>query len=463
MKRRFRGVQSVHFVGIGGVGMSGIAELLLGLGYRISGSDLAEGTNTRRLRELGAQIGVGHESSHLGEADVVVISSAIAADNPEILAARRQEIPVIPRAEMLAELMRLQDGIAVAGTHGKTTTTSLVAHLLERAGLDPTVVVGGRIAVGDQRTGARLGQGAFLVAEADESDGSFLRLSPVISVITNIEPEHLDHYGSEDALQDAFARFANLVPFFGLCVVCIDHPGVQELMPRLGRRRTTYGFSEQAEWRAGEPEFGPETTRFEVHHGDRALGQVDLPLAGRHNVLNALAAIAVADEAGIDFRTAADALASFAGVDRRFETKGEVGGVRVIDDYGHHPTEIRATLDAARAIHQGRLVVVFQPHRYSRTRDLFEDFVAAFGQADLLILTEIYAASEAPIPGVTGAALADSIQERGGVEVRFEPELGDVTRHLVPELRSGDWVITLGAGSITGLGGELVQALGDRS
>ena len=445
--------------------MSGIAELLLALGYQISGSDLASGATTGRLEKLGAQIGIGHDPALVEQADVVVISSAIGADNPEILEARRVGIPVIPRAEMLAELMRLQDGIAVAGTHGKTTTTSLIAHVLERAGLDPTVVVGGRIAVGDERTGARLGQGAFLVAEADESDGSFLRLSPVISVITNVEPEHLDHYGSEDALLDAFARFANLVPFFGLCVVCVDHPGVQELLPRLSRRRTTYGFSRQAEWRAGEPEFGPDVTRFAVHRRDLELGQLELPLAGRHNVLNAMAAIAVADEAGVDFETAAAALASFSGVDRRFETKGEEAGVRVIDDYGHHPTEIRATLDAARAIHKGRgrLVVVFQPHRYSRTRDLFEDFVAAFGDADLLILTEIYAASEAPIPGITGAVLAESIRERNDTEVRFRPELGSIAEELAGELQSGDWVITLGAGSITGLGDELVAALRARS
>ncbi|MCP5056537.1 MAG: UDP-N-acetylmuramate--L-alanine ligase [bacterium] len=463
MKRRFRGIDRVHFIGIGGIGMCGIAELLHGLGYTITGSDLAEGPTVDRLRTLGISVVSGHDETNVGAADVVVVSSAIRANNPEIAEATRQGIPVIPRAEMLAELMRLQDGIAVAGTHGKTTTTSLIAHVLEHAGLDPTAVVGGRIAGAGERTGARLGQGAFLVAEADESDGSFLRLAPVIAVITNVEPEHLDHYGSEEALQDAFVQFANRVPFFGVCVVCLDHPGVQELLPRLTRRRSTYGFSPQAEWGAGEPEFHVDGSRFEVRQGDQALGLIDLPLAGRHNVLNALAAVAVAGEAGVSFQDTSEALARFPGVERRFETKGDAAGIRVIDDYGHHPTEIRATLAAARGVHSGRLVVVFQPHRYSRTRDLFEDFAAAFHEADVVWVTEIYAAGESKLPGVEGLTLADAVRARGHRDVRFAADLATLPDRLVPELRPGDWVLTLGAGDVTRLGPRLLAALEARA
>ncbi len=463
MKRRLRGIQRVHFVGIGGIGMCGIAELLLAQGYEISGSDLADGPTIARLRQLGAQVAIGHDEAQVGEADVVVVSSAIRPTNAEVEEARRRGIPVIPRAEMLAELMRLRDGIAVAGSHGKTTTTSLIAHVLAHAGLDPTVVVGGRIAGAGERTGARLGEGSFLVAEADESDGSFLRLSPVIAVITNVEPEHLDHYGSEDALQDAFVRFANQVPFFGLCVVCLDHPGVQELLPRLTRRRATYGFSPQAEWGASELELSAAGARFVVRRAERVLGVMEVPLAGRHNVLNVLAALAVADEAEVDFEQAREALREFPGVERRFETKGQARGVRVIDDYGHHPTEIRATLAAARAVHEGRLVVVFQPHRYSRTRDLWDDFAAAFHDADLLIVTGIYAASEPKIPGVEASDLVLAIRERGHRDARFSADLAAIPEQLAPELRDGDWVITLGAGDITRLGPELLRALEARA
>ena len=460
MKRRFRGIQSIHFVGIGGIGMCGIAELLLGLGYRITGTDLAAGPTTERLRTLGAAVEIGHAAERVGDADVVVVSSAIKPDNPEVQAARQRGIPVIPRAEMLAELMRLRDGIAVAGTHGKTTTTSLIAHLLQEAGLDPTAVIGGRIAGSGERTGARLGDGAFLVAEADESDGSFLRLQPVMAVITNVEPEHLDHYGSEDALQDAFVRFANQIPFFGLCVLCGDHPGVRELLPRLTRRCTTYGFGEDTEWQAHDVELHAAGASFSVRHLGEPRGRVDLPLAGRHNIQNALAALAIAHEAGVSAEVAIEALASFPGVERRFETKGEVRGIRVIDDYGHHPTEIRATLRAARAVHGGRLVVVFQPHRFSRTRDLFDDFAEAFTEADLLVLTDIYPAGEAPIPGVTAEALAEAIRARGPEDVRVRPELDEVIAELTPAVAEGDWVVTLGAGSITRLGAPLLAALG---
>jgi UDP-N-acetylmuramate--alanine ligase len=465
---RFRGVQRIHFVGIGGIGMCGLAELLLAQGYAVSGSDLTSGATVERLRRLGASVAIGHDAGHVGAADVVVVSSAVRRDNPEVLAAHARGVPVIPRAEMLAEVMRLKDGIAVAGTHGKTTTTSLIAHILAAAGLDPTVVVGGRVigsgapreASGEsERTGARLGNGPFLVAEADESDGSFLHLSPVVAVITNVEPEHLDHYGTADAMESAFVAFANRLPFWGRAVLCIDDPGVQRLLPRIARRRTTYGFSAQAEWLAHDVAPAGTGSRFAVKRGGEALGTAHVQIPGRHNVANALAALAVAAELDVPFAQAADALASFAGVERRFEHKGSARGVRVVDDYGHHPTEIRATLAAAREHHTGRLVVVFQPHRYTRTRDLFDEFSAAFHDADLLVLTEIYAASEPKLPGVEASALASAIRERGHRDVRFVSELEAIAAALVPELRDGDLVLTLGAGSITRLGPQLLAAL----
>ncbi len=494
---RFRGVKQIHFVGIGGIGMCGLAELLLAQGYAVSGSDLATGATVERLRRLGASVAIGHDAGHVGAADVVVVSSAVRRDNPEVLAAHARGTPVIPRAEMLAEVMRLKDGIAVAGTHGKTTTTSLIAHLLAAAGLDPTVVVGGRV-IGagtsaserparpagrhreagqlagseptrgsgsrepsgeSERTGARLGSGPFLVAEADESDGSFLHLSPVVAVITNVEPEHLDHYGTAEAMENAFAAFANRLPFWGRAVLCIDDPGVQRLLPRIARRRTTYGFSAQAEWIAHDVAPSGTGSRFAVKRGGEALGTARVQIPGRHNVANALAALAVAAELEVPFAQAADALASFAGVERRFELKGTARGVRVVDDYGHHPTEIRATLAAAREHHPGRLVVVFQPHRYTRTRDLFDDFSAAFHEADLLVLTEIYAASEPKLPGVEASALAAAIRERGHRDVRFVSELDAIAPSLAPDLREGDLVLTLGAGSITRLGPQLLAEL----
>jgi UDP-N-acetylmuramate--alanine ligase len=503
---RFRGVRRIHFVGIGGIGMCGLAELLLAQGYAVSGSDLASGPTVERLRRLGASVAIGHEGKHVGDADVVVVSSAVRRGNPEIAEAQARGIPVIPRAEMLAEVMRLKDGIAVAGTHGKTTTTSLIAHLLAAAGLDPTVVVGGRVMgtaqvaasgaatshpepaasaarseakpsgvdtasaarrqaqpSGVDRTGARLGRGDFLVAEADESDGSFLHLSPVIAVITNVEPEHLDHYGTVDALEDAFAAFANRLPFWGRAVLCIDNPGVQRLLPRIARRRTTYGFSAQADWVAHDLRPSEGGTRFAVRRGGNALGEARLRIPGRHNVANALAALAVAAEVEVPFARAAEALAEFAGVERRFEDKGTARGVRVVDDYGHHPTEIRATLAAAREVHAGRLVVVFQPHRYTRTRDLFDDFAAAFHEADLLWITEIYAAGEPKLPGVEAAALADAVRQRGHRDVRFVADLAQIPALLAAELRPGDLALTLGAGSITRLGPELLAALEARS
>ncbi|MGH0038134.1 MAG: UDP-N-acetylmuramate--L-alanine ligase [Myxococcota bacterium] len=456
MRRR---IGHVHFVGIGGVGMSGIALLLHDQGYRITGSDLRDGPVCARLRDRGIAVAIGHEAGHVGDADALVYSSAIPVGNPELREAERRGIPVIPRAEMLGEMMRLKDGIAVAGTHGKTTTTSLVAHLLEAAGLDPTAVIGGRVRSAGAVTGARSGGGDWLVAEADESDGSFLRLSPVVAVVTNVEPEHLDHYGDFAAVQAAFVDFANSVPFWGAVVVCIDHPGVQAIRPRITRRAVTYGFSSQAEWCARNVRPAPPGSVFEVVRGGRLLGEVVLPLPGRHNVANSLAALAVADELEVPFERAAPALADFPGVERRFETLGEARGIRVVDDYGHHPTEIRATLAAARAVHPGRVVAVFQPHRYSRTRDLFDDFATAFNDADRVWVTEVYAAGEAKIPGAEGAPLADAIRAHGHRDVHFVGDLDALPVALVGELEAGDLVLTLGAGNVSQVGRALLALL----
>ena len=457
----FRRIQRVHFVGIGGIGMCGIAELLAGQGYRVTGSDLKEGPTVARLRSLGVDVSVGHASDHVGDADVVVYSSAVRPQNPELVEAERRKIPVIPRAEMLAELMRLKDGVAVGGSHGKTTTTSLVAHVLHAAGLDPTAVIGGRVLSTAERTGARLGAGSLLVAEADESDGSFLRLAPIIAVVTNIDPEHLDHYGDVETLHDAFASFANRVPFWGLSVLCLDHPGVQALLPRMTRRTITYGFSPQADLVASDLELAAGGTSFAVRRRGELLGRAFVPLAGEHNVQNALATLAVALELEVSFATAVAALATFPGIERRFEHKGEARGVRVVDDYGHHPAEIRATLAAARQVHDGRVVVVFQPHRYSRTQLLFDDFATAFHQADLLVLTEIYAAGEDKIAGVDGARLAEAIRAHGQRDVRFVADVDAVPAALIPDLAAGDLVITLGAGNVSALGPRLLQALGE--
>jgi UDP-N-acetylmuramate--alanine ligase len=456
----FRRIKHIHFVGAGGIGMCGLAELLHDQGYRVSGSDLKTGATVERLRSLGIPVAIGHDAENVGVADVVVYSSAIRANNPELLAAEKRHVPVIARAEMLAEVMRLKDGIAVAGSHGKTTTTSLIAHVLYTAGLDPTAVIGGRVlGSGSTPTGARLGTGDVLVAEADESDGSFLRLAPVIAVVTNIDPEHLDHYGDFEALKDAFVAFSNCVPFWGCAVMCLDHPGVQSILPSLKRRFTSYGFASQADWIASEVEPGPDGVRFRVRHEDDDLGIVQMRLPGRHNILNALATIAVAHELDVPFAKTADALQTFVGIERRFELKGEVAGIRVVDDYAHHPAEITATLESARSGHGGRIVAAFQPHRYTRTRDVWDEFLSAFNDADVLILSEIYAAGEAKIPGVEAAPLADAIRAHGHRDVRFVADVDDVLDALVAEVRSGDIVLTLGAGSITTLGSRLVERL----
>jgi UDP-N-acetylmuramate--alanine ligase len=388
-----------------------------------------------------------------------VVSSAVRASNPELLEAERHGIPVIPRAEMLAEVMRLKDGIAVAGTHGKTTTTSLLAHVLQVAGLDPTIVVGGRvIGAGEEgeRTGARLGNGPFLVAEADESDGSFLHLSPVIAVVTNVEAEHLDHHGSVAALEDAFAAFLERLPFWGAAVLCLDDPGVQRLLARVSRRRITYGLLAQADWVASEVRTDGAGMAFAVRRKGEVLGSVSLALPGRHNVANALAALAVADEVEVPFAVAAEALATFRGVERRFETKGVVAGIRVVDDYGHHPTELRATLAAARSVHAGRIVAVFQPHRYTRTRDCFEDFAKVLSETDVLVLTEVYPAGEAPIVAADGRALARAVRVAGKVEPLFVENVADVPASVRDLAQAGDVVLVMGAGSI----GQVAPTLG---
>jgi UDP-N-acetylmuramate--alanine ligase len=455
----FRRTRRVHFVGIGGIGMCGIAELLHAEGVTVSGSDLREGPTVERLRSLGIAVSIGHDESNVGDADVLVYSSAVRATNPELQDAERRKIPVIPRAEMLAELMRLKQGIAIAGTHGKTTTTSLVAHVLGAAGLDPTAVIGGRVlGAGDPST-TRRGAGAWLVAEADESDGSFLHLAPVIAVITNIDPEHLDHYGSERALHDAFATFASRIPFWGCAIVCLDHPGVQAVLPDLTRRTTTYGTSRQADWVASDIRAEGFGVRFEVTRRGERLGPVFVPLVGDHNALNALAAIAVADEIDVPFERVREALRGFGGVERRFEVKGRARGVTVVDDYGHHPAEVRATLAAARGVHDGRIVAVFQPHRYSRTRDLFDDFARAFHDADVLVLTEIYAAGEDKIAGIDAAALAGAARAAGHRDVRLIGELEEIPSALAPTLREGDLVITLGAGNVVAVGPRLLETL----
>jgi UDP-N-acetylmuramate--alanine ligase len=458
----FRRIRTVHFVGIGGIGMCGLAELLHNQNVRVTGSDLRDGPTVERLRSLGVPVLVGHEPQHVGGADVLVYSSAVQPGNPELVEAERRKIPVIPRAEMLAEVMRLKDGIAVAGTHGKTTTTSLVAHVLGAAGLDPTAVIGGRVlGSGSDPTGARLGRGDLLVAEADESDGSFLRLAPIIAVVTNIDPEHLEHYGSFDALQEAFVSFANRVPFWGLAVLCLDHPGVQAILPRMTRRITTYGFAAQADLVASDLEVQGLGMRFDVRLRGKHLGRVSVRLPGRHNVQNAMATLAVALELDVPFPVAAEALESFVGIERRFEVRGEASGVRVVDDYGHHPAEIRATLAAARALHPGRLVVVFQPHRYSRTRELFEEFTTSFNDADRLLVTEIYPAGEDKIPGIDARQLVDAIRAHGHRHASLVAELDDVVQRLPRELEAGDLVITLGAGSISSVGPRLLDALAE--
>ncbi|MFO1417523.1 MAG: UDP-N-acetylmuramate--L-alanine ligase [Methylotetracoccus sp.] len=459
-----RRIRRIHFVGIGGVGMCGIAEVLLGLGYQVSGSDVKESANTRRLTGLGARIGIGHDAAHTQSAQVVVISSAVDSSNVEVEAARAGNVPVISRAEMLAELMRFRFGIAVAGTHGKTTTTSLTASILAEAGLDPTFVIGGKLnSVG---TNAQLGAGSYLVAEADESDASFLHLQPMISVVTNIDQDHMETYGGDPArLRDAFVEFLRHIPFYGLAVLCRDDPGVRDVLPRIDKPVRTYGLEPGADIRAVDIEQCGLVSRFKViREGIGNALDIDLNLPGRHNIQNSLAAIAVATELGVDDQTIQRALHGFRGIGRRFQIHAEIacerGPVTFVDDYGHHPREVAATLESARQAFPGRrLVIVFQPHRYTRTRDLFEDFVQVLSRTDVLVLLDVYSAGEAPIPGADGRSLSRALRLRGQVDPIFVEqigELGDVLRGL---LAPGDVVLTLGAGSIGAAALELPPLL----
>jgi UDP-N-acetylmuramate--alanine ligase len=446
--------------------MSGIAELLANLGYEVSGSDARTSEVTNRLVSLGVRVQSGHDAAHIGDADVVVVSSAVHDDNPEVVEARRRGIPVIPRAEMLAELMRLRYGIAVAGAHGKTTTTSMIALVLERAGLDPTAVIGGRLSAFGSN--ARLGRGDYMVVEADESDRSFLKLSPAIALITNIDREHMESYGSWDALQQAFADFANKVPFYGAVVACADDAPIQALLPRFTRRVITYGGEESGAQIAGRgmtlEAFGSQCTvvRRSGEAGEVVLGELRLRVPGRHNLLNALGTVAVGLEVGVPFDRIASALGGFQGAERRFQLHGEVGGVMVVDDYGHHPTEIAAVIAAARAGIGRRVVIVFQPHRYSRTRDLLDAFGDALGAADEVVLTDIYAAGEAPIAGVTIEGVEAAVR-RTGASVRVVKSLDDLPRAVAAAARPNDLVITLGAGSIGSVPDRILEELSHRA
>jgi len=448
----------IHFVGIGGIGMSGIAEVLLNSGYVVTGSDLQESEATRRLRSLGAQIFVGHEEENLsGNPSVVVISTAVKYSNPEVLEARRRHIPVIPRAEMLAELMRMKYGVAVAGSHGKTTTTSMISAVLSTAGLDPTMVIGGRVHMFG--TNAKMGQGEFLVAEADESDGSFLLLSPTIAVVSNIDKEHMDFHQTMERLNESFLTFINNVPFYGLAVLCIDDANVRGLLPKVRKRFATYGLSAESDFSAQDLRMTAAGVEFAVLHHGKSLGDLRLHLPGRHSATNALAAVAVANELEIPFPRVTEALGAFTGIHRRFEMKGEPKGIMVIDDYGHHPTEIRATIGAIRDSWKRPLTVVFQPHRYTRTRDLFDEFLTAFEGADRLVLTEIYPAGEDPISGITGEALYQAIKRKGHLDVEFVPDKNQIVAQLAEKLNGGEIALTLGAGDIYKVGEALVEAL----
>jgi UDP-N-acetylmuramate--alanine ligase len=443
---------AIHFVGIGGIGMSGIAEVLLNLGYQVSGSDQRDSDVTRRLQSLGGRIFVGHRAEQVANADVVVISSAVKPDNPEVVAARRAGVPVIPRAEMLGELMRVKDGVAVAGSHGKTSTTTMVATILAHAGLDPTVVIGGKAKVFGSN--ARLGQGEVLVAEADESDGSFRHLSPMVAVVTNIDREHMDHFGDEASLRAAFLDFANQVPFYGVVVVCADNPAAAGLVPDLLKRHVTYGLS-AGDYRGEILSADAQGTRLRVLVRGQPRGEVLVRMPGIHYAQNALASLCVADVFGVPFQTSCEALAGFGGVDRRFSLRGEVAGILVVDDYGHHPTEMAATIAAARLFGR-RLLVAFQPHRYTRTQDLLASFAPALSGADEIVLTDIYPAGEAPIEGIDAQALLRTFPH--DAKLSYAPRM-QLARHLGARLCKGDLLLTLGAGDITAVAAEVLGML----
>jgi len=449
--------QHIHFVGIGGIGMSGIAELLLNLGYRVSGSDLNKTELTQRLSSLGATIYEGHDKKNIADVDVVVLSSAIHSENPEIIIAKENNIPIIPRAEMLAELMRLKYGIAVAGSHGKTTTTSLVACVLEHGGIDPTVVIGGKLK--KTNTNAFLGQGDFLVAEADESDGSFLKLPPTIAVVTNIDREHMDFYSDLNEIKDTFVEFLNKVPFYGISIICLDNENIQSIIPRMEKRILTYGRSSQADLQARDIELEGYNSKFSVYLNDKKLGIIKLNMPGRHNVCNALAAVGVGLELNVQFKTIKKALAEFKGVHRRFEIRGTKKSITWVDDYAHHPTEIKMTLKAAKESAKGRVVALFQPHRYTRTRDLFKEFMSVFNEADVLIITDIYAAGEKEIEGVNSQKLYQSIKEYGHKDVTFFPKLSDAEKFLKNNLKKNDLFLTMGAGNVWKSGENIINML----
>lgn len=455
----YRQNQHIHFVGIGGIGMSGIAELLLSLGYQVSGSDLRESDLTRRLEELGGTVHIGHDPRWIAGADVVVVSSAVSETNPEVAAALDDKIPIVQRAEMLAELMRLKKyGIAVAGSHGKTSTTSMVAAVLAEAGVDPTVVVGGK--VHSLGSNARLGSGEFLVAEADESDGSFLKLSPVIEVITNIDLEHLDYYRDIDHVKSVFLDFVDRLPFYGVAVLCLDNDHVMQLLPHIRKRVLTYGLTEQADLQAIRLTRENGRNTFTVRYRERELGVISLNRPGRHLVYNSLAAVGVGLELDIDFAVISRALENFQGVQRRLQIKGEAGGMLIVDDYGHHPTEIRATLEAIReGWPERRVVTVFQPHRYSRTIGLFDAFLTAFRRSDVLVLSDIYAAGEAPRNDVSSVMLQEAIKQHGQRQTYYLPDVVQEPATLLPLLEPGDLILTLGAGSIGRLGDDLLSLL----
>jgi UDP-N-acetylmuramate--alanine ligase len=452
----------IHFVGIGGMGMCGIAEVLANMGYRVSGSDMNDTEITRHLAQIGCAVKQGHRADHLGEADVVVVSSAIKGYNPEIEAARARQIPVIPRAEMLGELMRMKYGIAVAGAHGKTTTTTMIHTVLMAAGLDPTAVIGGRVnSLG--LANARWGKSDYLVAEADESDGSFLTLTPTLAVVTNIDAEHLDHYGTFENVKKAFTDFCNRVPFFGMSALCLDNPGVADILPQLTKRFTTFGLSASAIYRARNVRHDGMTTRFVAWRRADELGEVALPMPGAHNVLNALGVLAVTDFLGIEFDAYARAIAQFEGVARRFTVRGEVGGITVVDDFGHHPSEVKATLSGARsAFHGRRVVAAFQPHRYTRTRDQLADFARAFHDADRIVICDIFPAGERPIDGVSSEVLVRLVRDAGHPDVSYVPRREDVAGELADKARPGDLLITLGAGNIQLSCNEVIELLEKR-
>jgi UDP-N-acetylmuramate--alanine ligase len=454
----FRKAERIHFVGIGGIGMSGIAEVLLNLGYAISGSDIVDSETTRRLARLGVRHVTGHRAEHVEQADVVVVSSAVTADNVEVVAAKSRKIPVIPRAEMLAELMRMKYGVAVAGSHGKTTTTSLIATVLAKGGLDPTLVIGGRL--NNLGSNAKLGQGEFMVAEADESDGSFLKLNPMVAVVTTIDREHLDYYQNLDDIQAAFAQFLDKVPFYGFCIVCADEPNIRGILPQLTKKVFTYGLHGDVDYSAQDLRTQGFGSTFVAMRQGAVLGPVRLNIPGLHNIRNTLAAIATGVELDISFAHIQEALSEFSGIHRRFEVKGEARGITIVDDYGHHPTELDATLDTARLVWPDRrLVVIFQPHRYTRTQALWQEFCAPLLMADVVLLTEVYGAGEPRIPGVSSTLIWQGLQERGHPQAIFVPHIEVLASEMLTHIREGDVVLTLGAGDVWKVGEQVLKAL----